>query len=79
MVWIETPTNPTMKLIDIQEVSKAVKAVNPNIIVVVDNTFSSPYLTSPLLLGADISYHSLTKYIGGHSDFVMGAAVFKDK
>lgn len=68
-----------MKLIDIQEVSKAVKAVNPNIIVVVDNTFSSPYLTSPLLLGADISYHSLTKYIGGHSDFVMGAAVFKDK
>ena len=79
MVWIETPTNPTMKLIDIQEVSKAVKAIDPNIIVVVDNTFSSPYLTSPLLLGADISYHSLTKYIGGHSDFVMGAAVFKDK
>lgn len=46
---------------------------------VVDNTFSSPFLTSPLLLGADIAYHSLTKYIGGHSDLVMGAAVFKDK
>jgi cystathionine gamma-lyase len=79
MVWIETPTNPTMKLIDIEAVSKAVKAINPNIIIVVDNTFSSPYITSPLLLGADMSYHSLTKYIGGHSDFVMGAVVFKDK
>lgn len=79
MVWIETPTNPTLKLIDIEAVSKAVKAINPAIIIVVDNTFSSPYLTSPLLLGADIAYHSLTKYIGGHSDFVMGAAVFNDK
>lgn len=79
MVWIETPTNPTLKLIDIEAVTKAVKAVNPNIVVVVDNTFASPYLTSPLLLGADISYHSMTKYIGGHSDFVGGAAIFNDK
>lgn len=79
MIWIETPTNPTLKLIDIEAVAKAVKAIDPNIIVVVDNTFGSPYLTSPLLLGADIAYHSLTKYIGGHSDFVMGAAIFKDK
>lgn len=68
-----------MKLIDIDAVSKAVKAIDPSIIIVVDNTFASPYLTSPLLLGADIAYHSLTKYIGGHSDFVMGATVFKDK
>jgi len=60
-------------------VTKAVKAVDPNIIVLVDNTFCSPYLTSPLLLGVDIAYHSLTKYVGGHSDFVMGAAIFKDK
>lgn len=79
MVWIETPTNPTLKLIDIEAVCKAVKAVDPNIVIVVDNTFATPYLTSPLLLGADIAYHSLTKYIGGHSDFVMGAAVFSDK
>lgn len=79
MVWIETPTNPTLKLIDIQAVTEAVKKINPSIIVVVDNTFATPYLTSPLLLGADIAYHSLTKYIGGHSDFVMGAAIFKDK
>jgi cystathionine gamma-lyase len=79
MVWIETPTNPTLKLINIEAVCKAVKAVNESIIIVVDNTFATPYLSSPLLLGADIAYHSLTKYIGGHSDFVMGAAVFKDK
>jgi len=79
MVWIESPTNPTLKLIDIEVITKAAKAYNPNIVVVVDNTFCSPYLTSPLLLGADIAYHSLTKYIGGHSDFVMGATIFKDK
>jgi cystathionine beta-lyase/cystathionine gamma-synthase len=59
-------------------VTKGVKAINPDIKVIVDNTFSSPYITSPLLLGADVSYHSLTKYIGGHSDIVMGALVFKD-
>jgi cystathionine gamma-lyase len=79
LVWIETPTNPTLKLIDIDAVSKAVKAADPNIIILVDNTFPSPYLSSPLLLGADIVYHSLTKYVGGHSDIVMGAAIFKDK
>jgi len=79
MVWIESPTNPTLKLIDIEAITKTAKSYNPSIVVVVDNTFPSPYLTSPLLLGADIAYHSLTKYIGGHSDFVMGAAIFKDK
>lgn len=78
MVWIETPTNPTLKLIDIEAVAKSVKAINPDIKIVVDNTFGSPYITSPLLLGADVVHHSLTKYIGGHSDLVMGALVFKD-
>ena len=67
-----------MKLIDIEAVSKGVKAINPDIKVIVDNTFSSPYITSPLLIGADVSYHSITKYIGGHSDLVMGALIFKD-
>ena len=67
-----------MKLIDIQAVSKGVKAINPDIKVIVDNTFCSPYITSPLLIGADVSYHSITKYIGGHSDLVMGALIFKD-
>lgn len=79
IVWIETPTNPTMKLVDINEVATAAKKFNPEIIVVCDNTFASPYITNPLLLGADIAYHSITKYIGGHSDIVMGALVFKDK
>jgi cystathionine beta-lyase/cystathionine gamma-synthase len=79
MIWIESPTNPTLKLVDIEAVTKAVKTVDPNIIVVVDNTFCSPFLASPLLLGADIAYHSLTKSVGGHSDIVMGAAIFKDK
>lgn len=78
LVWIESPTNPTLKLVDIEAVTKAVKAINPEIIVLVDNTFPSPYLSSPLLLGVDIVYHSLTKYINGHSDVVMGAMIFPD-
>jgi len=65
-------------LVDIEGVVKAVKKINPEIKIVVDNTFGSPYITSPLLLGADVTYHSLTKYVGGHADFVMGALVFKD-
>lgn len=72
LVWIETPTNPTLKVADIQAISSAVKKVREDIIVVVDNTFCSPYLQSPLLLGADISYNSMTKYMGGHSDAVAG-------
>jgi len=65
-------------LVDIEGVVKAVKKINPEIKIVVDNAFGSPYITSPLLLGADVTYHSLTKYVGGHADFVMGALVFKD-
>ena len=79
MIWIETPTNPTMKVIDIEAVAREAKAVNKDILIIADNTFSSPYITSPLLLGADVAYHSITKYIGGHSDIVMGALVFKDE
>lgn len=73
MVWLETPTNPTLKLVDIEAISKIAKS--KNIQVAVDNTFMSPYFQRPLELGADIVVHSATKYIGGHSDVVGGVAV----
>ncbi|WP_316805636.1 cystathionine gamma-synthase [Pedobacter nototheniae] len=77
LVWIETPTNPTMQIIDIEEVAKISKA--NKLILTVDNTFASPYLQNPIDLGADIVMHSVTKYIGGHSDVVMGALVTNDE
>ena len=72
LVWIESPTNPTLTITDIAAVSKAVKSLNRDILLVVDNTFLSPYLSNPLTLGADIVVHSATKYINGHSDVVLG-------
>ena len=77
MVWLETPTNPTLKLVDIKKLSAI--AHKHNILVVVDNTFMSPYFQKPLTLGADIVVHSATKYIGGHSDVVGGVAVTNKK
>jgi len=79
LVWLETPTNPLMKIADIEEIAKVVKSMNPNILVAVDNTFATPYLQQPLDLGADIVMHSATKYLGGHSDLVMGALMVKDQ
>jgi cystathionine beta-lyase/cystathionine gamma-synthase len=76
MLWIETPTNPLLKVVDIAAVS-ALKP--PGAVSVVDNTFASPYFQSPLALGADIVVHSTTKYIGGHSDVVGGAAMTNDR
>ncbi|HLG20499.1 MAG TPA: cystathionine gamma-synthase [Bdellovibrionota bacterium] len=76
MVWIETPTNPLLKLIDIEAICS--KARKKKILSVVDNTFASPYLQNPLALGADIVLHSTTKYIGGHSDVVGGAVAVGD-
>ncbi len=73
LLWLETPTNPTLKLADIKTLSSLAK--KKNIIVVVDNTFMSPYFQRPIELGADIVVHSATKYIGGHSDMVGGVAV----
>ncbi len=73
LVWLETPTNPTLKLVDIRKI--AAEAKKHGILVVVDNTFMSPYFQRPLSLGADIVVHSVTKYIGGHSDVVGGAAI----
>lgn len=79
MVWLETPTNPTLKLIDIKAVADYAKKRNPKIIVVVDNTFASAYFQNPLELGADIVTHSLTKYMNGHTDVVMGAVMINDE
>lgn len=76
MVWVETPTNPMMNIIDIQGVADIIG--NRDILLAVDNTFASPYLQTPLDMGADLIMHSITKYIGGHSDVVMGALVCKD-
>lgn len=76
LIWLETPTNPTMQIVDIAAVSSIAK--KHNLLLAVDNTFASPYLQNPLLLGADIVMHSVTKYLGGHSDVVMGALVVND-
>lgn len=73
MVWVETPTNPLLRLCDIKAVAAVSKA--KNLILVVDNTFASPYLQNPLSLGADVVVHSVTKYLGGHSDVVGGAVI----
>ena len=77
LIWVETPTNPMMNIIDISAVSEI--AEKHKILLAVDNTFATPYLQKPLDLGADIVMHSATKYLGGHSDVVMGALVVKDK
>lgn len=77
LIWVETPTNPMMNIIDIQGVSALAK--KHNIILAVDNTFATPYLQLPLDLGADIVMHSATKYLGGHSDVVAGALVVKNE
>jgi cystathionine gamma-lyase/cystathionine beta-lyase len=76
LIWVETPTNPTMQIIDIGACAEIVKGTN--ILLAVDNTFASPYLQNPLQLGAHIVMHSVTKYLGGHSDVVMGALVLND-
>lgn len=77
LVWLETPTNPWLKVIDIAQVAEL--AHNTGTKLVVDNTFASPYLQRPLELGADVVVHSATKYLGGHSDVVLGLLVTKDK
>ena len=77
LVWVETPTTPLMKLVDIQEISKITKA--NHILFAVDNTFATPYLQKPLDLGADIVMHSATKYLSGHSDVIAGALIVKEE
>lgn len=76
LLWVETPTNPTMQIVDIEACSQIAK--ENNLLLAVDNTFASPYLQNPLKQGADIVMHSVTKYLGGHSDVVMGALIMND-
>ena len=77
LIWVETPTNPMLNIIDIITTAKIAK--RHDVLLAVDNTFATPYLQQPLDLGADIVMHSATKYLGGHSDLVMGALIVKDK
>jgi cystathionine beta-lyase/cystathionine gamma-synthase len=77
LVWLETPTNPLLKIVDIEAIARICK--EHKLMLAVDNTFSSPYLQNPLHLGADIVMHSVTKYLSGHSDVVMGALVTNDE
>ncbi len=77
LIWLETPTNPLMNIVDIAEACSLAK--QQNIIVCVDNTFASPYLQNPLDFGADIVMHSSTKYLGGHSDVIQGCLVMNDE
>ena len=76
MIWVETPTNPMMNLIDVQSLSEICK--KNKVLLAVDNTFATPYLQKPLDLGADIVMHSATKYLAGHSDVILGALIVKD-
>lgn len=76
LIWIETPTNPTLQLADLEAIGRVAKAAS--VCYVVDNTFASPYLQNPLDMGADIVMHSATKYINGHSDVIMGALILND-
>ncbi|MGB1809990.1 MAG: trans-sulfuration enzyme family protein, partial [Planctomycetota bacterium] len=76
MVWLETPTNPLLRITDIAAVSEICR--EKGVLLVVDNTFATPYLQQPLALGADIVVHSVTKYLGGHSDVVGGALITSD-
>jgi cystathionine gamma-lyase len=76
LIWIETPTNPLLKIVDIQALAAISR--NNNLILVVDNTFASPYFQRPLELGADIVVHSTTKYLAGHSDIIGGAVITSD-
>ncbi len=77
LIWVETPTNPMMNIIDIESIAKIAKS--NNVLLAVDNTFATPYLQRPLEMGADIVMHSATKYLGGHSDVVLGLLAVKDK
>ena len=77
-VWLETPTNPRLKLADLRAIAEAAHSARPELRVIVDNTFATPYLQQPLALGCDVVVHSTTKYLGGHSDVVSGAVLTSD-
>ena len=77
MVWVETPTNPTIKVLNLNAIKETISG--KDILFCIDNTFASPYLQNPLDIGADIVMHSVTKFLGGHSDVIMGALIVKNE
>jgi cystathionine beta-lyase/cystathionine gamma-synthase len=79
LVWLETPSNPMLAVTDIKAVAETVRKAAPQVLLVVDNTFATPYLQQPLQLGADLVVHSTTKYLGGHSDVIGGAIATMDE
>ena len=79
LIWVETPSNPLLQIIDIQKTAELKNQLCPSALLGVDNTFATPYLQNPLLMGADIVCHSTTKYIGGHSDLIGGALILNNK
>lgn len=79
LILMESITNPLLKVIDIQRICTQAKKINSELKIIVDNTFCTPLITSPLLLGADVSMNSVTKFIGGHTDIIMGVLVFKER
>ena len=79
LIWLESPTNPLLRLCDIAEIARLAKRSRPGVLVAVDNTFATPYLQRPLQLGADLVHHSTTKYLGGHSDVVGGALICREE
>ena len=79
LIWLETPTNPLLRVCDIAEIARLAKRSRPGVLVAVDNTFATPYLQRPLQLGADLVHHSTTKYLSGHSDVVGGAVICRDE
>jgi len=79
LIWLETPTNPLLKIADIKKIADLIKEEDNKIMIAVDNTFATPYLQNPLELGADMVCHSSTKYIGGHADVIGGALIVNDK
>lgn len=78
LIWLESPTNPYLRLVDIAAIAEGAKELQPDVLVAVDNTFATPYLQRPLELGADLVQHSTTKYLSGHSDLVGGAVIVRD-
>jgi cystathionine beta-lyase/cystathionine gamma-synthase len=79
LIWLETPTNPLLKLCNLKEISSQVHSALPNALICVDNTFATPYLQQPLNDGVDLVIHSTTKYLGGHSDLIGGVVVWRDE
>uniref|UniRef100_A0A915EMC7 cystathionine gamma-lyase n=1 Tax=Ditylenchus dipsaci TaxID=166011 RepID=A0A915EMC7_9BILA len=79
MVWFESPSNPLMKLVDMEKMVKVVRKYGDDIIIVIDSTFMSPFFQNPISKGVDVVVHSVTKYINGHNDVMMGAVMTDSK